>query len=99
MRQILLVFSLLLLSPVFLFGQVPDPGQVQAELNNRDIDQVELERRLQLRGIDINSVDPTDPTQVAKVEGAIKEVVDEMEAEKKNKPEINSNEIENQVQK
>lgn len=65
-----------------LFSQVPAQAEIQKELNRRDIDQIELESRLRLKGFDLNNIDPTDPGQVKALESAVKEVVDEMEAEK-----------------
>ncbi|MEM7571992.1 MAG: SLBB domain-containing protein [Bacteroidota bacterium] len=61
-----------------LEAQVPIPSEVQAELARRNIDEAELRSRLLARGIDIDTVDPSDlPLLQAEIEA----VLIEMEAE------------------
>lgn len=80
-KPLIFLLSFLFAFPAFVYGQVPSRAEVEAELNRRGIDQGELERRLKLRGIDVYSIDPTDPVQVEEVGMAVREIVQEMEKE------------------
>lgn len=82
LHRIVLLFSFLLFSFSALEAQTIDPTAARAELAKRNIPEEEIERRLAERGININSVDPTDPAALAEVEAAIQEIIAEIEAER-----------------
>lgn len=64
------------------FSQTDDQvDQAEKVLIERDISDDEVKRRLKLRGIDLDNIQPE---QAPMVERAIKEVIDEIEAEKAN---------------
>ena len=91
MKKLLLYFSFLVLSPSFLYSQIPDilpgqipsPTQIRTELGKRGYDETEIRRRLEQRGIDLNTVDPTNPLEVNRVNKALQEIIAELDAEKK----------------
>lgn len=65
-----------------LEGQITNPDEIRKELSKRDISQEEIDKRLNERGIDINKIDASNPSELAEVEIAIQDIIAEIEAEK-----------------
>jgi protein involved in polysaccharide export with SLBB domain len=67
-----------------MYSQVPpiSAAQAQAELQKRGITEEELRAKLLEKGINLDNIDPTNPTDVAKAQKAIEEAIKEIEAEK-----------------
>ncbi len=90
MKQIFLLLSFLLFAPLILIGQIPNilpgqipsPDQISKELDDRGYDEIEIRRRLADRGIDLNTIDPTNPIEVNKVNEALQEIKAELDKEK-----------------
>ena len=81
--RILLIIALFFTLNSMCFAQIPQMSEADArqELENRDLDQEELRKRLLERGFDIDNLDQTDFAQLNEFEGALRDVVAEMEAE------------------
>lgn len=65
-----------------LEGQITNPDEIRKELLKRDISQEEIDKRLNERGIDINKIDASNPSELAEVEIAVQDIIAEIEAEK-----------------
>lgn len=83
MRKIFLLHFFFLFFSGISFGQIPTQAQAEQELENRGLDKNEVRRRMLMRGIDMESINPEDPNALMEAEGVLKEVMSEMEAEKK----------------
>ncbi len=83
MRKIFLLHFFLLFFSGISFGQIPTQAQAEQELQNRGLDKNEVRRRMMLRGYDLESMDPNNPVELLEAEGALRNVVAEMEAEKR----------------
>ncbi len=81
--RILLIIALFFSIASTCFAQIPQMTESQArqELKDRNLDQEELRKRLLERGFDIDNLDPTNLEQLNEFEGALRDVVAEMEAE------------------
>ena len=92
--RILLIIALFFSISTICFAQIPPFSESDArqELKNRNLDQEELRKRLLERGFDIDNLDPTNFEQLNEFEGALRDVVAEMEAEAMdNENTVNSN--------
>ncbi|MCR9289848.1 MAG: SLBB domain-containing protein [Bacteroidetes bacterium] len=67
-----------------MYAQVPpiSAAQAQAELQKKGITEAELKAKLLEKGINLDNIDPTNPTEVAQAQKAIEEAIKEIEAEK-----------------
>ncbi len=82
MKRLLGVITLLLCAHI-LFAQPPiSEAQARAELQKLGIEEDVMRRKLLERGIDIDNVDPNNPSRLLEVQKAIEEVIAEIEAEK-----------------
>ena len=78
-----------------MLGQIPSQGEIERELKKRDLDEQEIRKRMMERGIDIDNVDPTKPVEVALVNATLREVVEEIERERKMEKEKQNGGIQN----
>lgn len=82
MKKLFGVFTLLLFAHL-LFAQPPvTEAQARAELDRMGLEEDEVRKRLLTRGINIDNIDPNNPSQLLEVESALQEVIAEIEAEK-----------------
>jgi len=81
-NRLITLFFCILLTFNALEAQITNPDQARAELAKKNISEDEIERRLKERGIDVNNIDPTNPSALAEVEIAIQDIIAEIEAEK-----------------
>lgn len=83
MRILFILFFCFAYSYV-MHAQVPpiSPAQAQAELQKRGITEAELRAKLLEKGVNLDNIDPTNPTEVAQAQKAIEEAIKEIEAEK-----------------
>lgn len=80
--RILSVFVFLIMGFSTVFGQViPNQADIDAELKRRGITQQQLEDKLREKGVDLNTMDPTDPADLQVADKAIRESLNELEAE------------------
>lgn len=94
--RILGTFVLLFFMVGAAFGQViPNQADISAELDRRGITQQQVEAKLREKGIDLNTLDPTEPADLQMADKAIREAMNELEAEKgaKNSTKSNSNSV------
>ncbi|MFK7937243.1 MAG: SLBB domain-containing protein, partial [Saprospiraceae bacterium] len=70
---------------IIAFSQVPSVylAQAQAELDKRGITEAQMRAKLEQKGINIDTVDPTNSAEVQQVQQAVEEALRELEAEKK----------------
>ena len=79
--KILIQLVILMIFSVSIMAQ--NPQQIaQQELERRGLGDEEVRLRLQKRGIDVNSIDINNPSEVFQLEKSLKEVIAEMEKEK-----------------
>ncbi len=95
-KALIALITLLLSTSIMVQAQkIKNPvvqQQMQNELDKRGLQQSEVEKRLAQKGIDINNVKPENAAQL---EGQIKVVLDELEAEKKGKASSNNGGVDN----
>jgi len=63
--------------------------KARKELDRKGLNDEEVRKRLAAKGVDLDSIDPNNPTEILKAEKTLKQVMDEMMAEKA-KESINS---------
>lgn len=84
MKRLLIVLPLLFFASI-LFAQPPvTEQQARVELEKLGLDEELVRQRLLEKGINIDNIDPNNPAQLLEVQGAIEEVLAELEAEKAN---------------
>ncbi len=64
-------------------GQISEEQKAIDEIKERGIEEVEVKRRLLLKGIDLDQVNPNNPEEVIAAEKAFNEVLAEIDAERK----------------
>ncbi|MEL7021600.1 MAG: SLBB domain-containing protein, partial [Bacteroidota bacterium] len=69
------------------FGQIPAAqlAQAQAELAKRGITEAEMRMKLEEKGINVDAIDATNPSEVVRVQKAVEEILREIDAGKRTK--------------
>jgi len=90
--KLLLIVSLMIISQVLTYSQVPpiSPSQAQAELDKRGVTEAEVKTRMKQKGYDLDNIDPTNTEEVARVQKALEETIAELEAEKASQTNIDN---------
>lgn len=85
MKNILIVFFLLM-SVSYSYAQVGNAEQrARQELKKRGLDEEEVRKRLAEKGVDLDNIDVNNAAQVLKAEKSLQEVMKEIEADKAKK--------------
>ena len=84
-RHIFFSLSLIFLSITALNAQSPAEAAAKAELEKRGLDEGRVREELLKRGVDVDNIDPTNKQQVLQYEKVIREVITQLEQEKKAK--------------
>jgi len=85
MKNILIVFFLLM-SVSYSYAQVGNAEQrARQELKKRGLDEEEVRKRLAEKGVDLDNIDVNNAAQVLKAEKSLQEVMKEIEADKATK--------------
>lgn len=82
MKKILGILLLFLMCSIVVHAQTAEQKAKQ-ELEKRGLDENEVKARLLTKGIDLDNLDPNNPSEILKAEKALNEVIKEIEDEKK----------------
>ena len=82
MKKLIRIFLILLISTTVVHAQFTEE-MARQELEKRGLNEGEVRQKLLERGIDIDNIDPTNPSELQMVEQALREVSVELEQEKK----------------
>jgi len=80
MKQLICILSLILGLGILLPAQIgiPSRSEITAELEKRNIDPVEFERRLNQKGVILEDIDATNPAELQRIQTIVDEVIADM---------------------
>ncbi|MBP7272636.1 MAG: SLBB domain-containing protein [Saprospiraceae bacterium] len=95
MKKVLYLLMLLLIPSIFYAQINPNEQRARDELKRRGLDDEAVRLRMQKKGINLETIDPSDAASVMKAEKVLQEVIAEMEAEDKQKAEKDAKPVRN----